>query len=171
MRSWRMRGLCRGIALLKIKMFYKGDIHNRKGDYGEQLIIDLLESKGCRLIEKHNDEPHKIDFLFSGTHFPPNRFYVEVKTKSHREYYQDVGINKNSHYFYSELQKIFPVWLFFVDSTAGEIYGQDLKVLDNAGEFYPIEDKGVIYYPLNRMIRLRKLSKKEIGTLKELSFA
>lgn len=161
-------------ARKRSRMFIKNDQHSKKGDYGESLVEKFLEDKKCKLIHKHidgnADEAHKIDYLYLSDKFPPDYFYVEVKTKNHRNSFPDVGINKTAYRQYIKLDKIHPVYLFIVDASEGYIYGNKLSILDTVNGYYPIEDKNCRYFPLNKMIKYCRISKEDVIKLNDLSF-
>lgn len=151
-------------------MFKNGSPQSDKGDYGEKLVTDYLESRGCTIIEHSSHESaHVIDLLVRGKDF--FTFYVEVKTKQRRNSYPDISVPAKQYVGYKRLQKERPVWLFFVDESVGWIYGQELSVLDKECGCYPLEMGGFRYYPLSKMIKFESLTIDEIEKLKELDFA
>lgn len=151
------------------RMFLKDSSKSAKGDYGEELVIKLLNDKGCKVKEHYShDSSHLIDTLVLGSSF--NYFYAEIKTKSHRTYYNDTGCNINAYKGYKKCEKKHPVWMFFVDEKAGWIYGQSLSILDKSEGCYPLEVEGYIYFPLSKMIKFIKLTEDEIEKLKDFTF-
>ena len=67
-----------------------------------------------------------------------------------------------------------PIFLFFVDEMLGKVYGNKLSYLEEKiktsdGTQYPLEQKGIIYFPLERMKPIAILDIKSVMEIKQLN--
>lgn len=148
-----------------------------KGDFGEDIINQFLESKGFVIYKPTTKSAHAFDRL--AIKDKKQVVIVEVKTKPRRLYYPDTGIDIKHYNTYKEISKKhnIPVYLFFVDEEEGYIYGNYLSnlteiciVKQRRKEIqYPLIEKNIIYFPLSKMNKLYKLTDKQIKFLKENS--
>ncbi len=150
-----------------------------KGDIGEALVNSWLEDKGFVVYKPITNCAHAFDRLAI-----KNKNFVviaEVKTKAHRNYFPDTGIDLRHYQSYKYVSKKhnMPVWLFFVDEMKKEIYGNKLDVLDTPLEVqhkakciqYPLIDKAnkIIYFPLQAMVTIAALADADVASLKNSS--
>lgn len=147
------------------------------GDFGELLIREYFEQKGCICYKPVTDGAHLFDFLM----LMPNKktIAVEVKTKPSRTKYPDTGFNLKQYNGYKKFtdEHNVPIFIFFVDENKGAIYGNYLHELDKPrvsnGIAYPFEEptrygQTIKYYPLEAMLAVRELTCNEISELKRL---
>lgn len=130
------------------------------GTLAENLIINEFSTKkGYIPTTPSIDGPHLIDAIcFNGETI----FGLDVKCKSSRTYFPDTGCDTADILKYNQYP--FPVYLLWVDPKTGEIYGNWLKKLDKHKK---IEGK-YCYFPLDKMVKFRDLTEKEIKELKQL---
>lgn len=149
-----------------------------KGNFGECIVTDYLISKGY--IPYRPDAPgaHPFDRLCASKD-KKHIFIAEIKTKPARTYYPDTGINVGHYKDYLNIQNKYgiDVFLFFVDQDKKRIYGNKLAELvkrievfhNNKKLIYPLEQCGIIYFPLKLMIDIWQLDSDECLKLNELS--
>lgn len=164
------------------------DFHNlqttKLGDIGEEIVDKWLYMEGFDgwgtsdiYVPNHNGS-HIIDrvMFLSGS-----VICFDVKTKSSRDLYSDVGIDTNDYKKYKMLANSgVHVMLFFVDVKLGKCYGGFLGDIDKeyyiGRNRYPLHSQtsygfDVTYFPIDIMkeyfvieeedlVRLRKFSKK-----------
>jgi len=150
----------------------------KKGNMAEQIVDDFLRSKGlCAYFPVHNG-PHPFDRLCA-TQDKKSIVIVDSKAKAARTHYPDTGINKRNYDEYVFIQDKYhiPIWIFFVDEYKKAIYGNTLRELSkpilikhkDAVLEYPLEHKGIIYFPLQNTKTIASLSNKQSEYLKSLS--
>lgn len=144
----------------------------KKGNLGEDLVADYLESKGFIVYEPVTEGSHGFDKLAMKN--KRELVYAEVKAKARRKYYPDTGINISHYEDYSYLYREYKmnIFIFFVDELLEEIYGgflQELrKPVEVNGQKYPLKHKGIIYFPLMNMRRnIAKLNAVDVKELKK----
>lgn len=147
------------------------------GDYGEFLVQQYLEDRGCVCYKSVTPKPHPLDYLVV---WPDKTISgVEVKTKPSRNKYPDTGFNLKHYEGYKQFTDALkiPMRIYFVDSKRGEIYGNYLCELDKPrrieGRLYPREESSydgqwIRYYPNDAMIPIRPLTSEEICVLNRL---
>jgi hypothetical protein len=148
----------------------------KKGNIGEQIINKFLIAKGFIPYFTDVDCPHPFDRLCASKD-KKTLFIAESKAKPARVYYPDTGIDKRHYDGYKFIQKKYRigVFLFFVDEDAGKVYGNFLKRLDNPTTInhrgkiidYPLEQKGIIYFPLSKMILAGIIPDDELNRLRK----
>ena len=108
----------------------------KKGNIGEEITRQYLESKGYIIYKPLTEGPHSFDNL--AIKGKTNIFIVEVKTKPRRKYYNDTGIDIRHYKTYREVSKKhnLKVFIFFIDEIQGLVYGNDLNNL-----IKPVDDK------------------------------
>jgi Holliday junction resolvase-like predicted endonuclease len=149
----------------------------KKGDIGEQIVKDLLEKKGYSVYKAITEKAHAFDFL--AIKGKQQLLFAEVKTKAKTNKWPATGIDIkhfNEYKFILEKYNIDFI-LFFVDEHPDQqrVYCQKLSCLIEEcqidGELYPNTTmcKGIILFPLQKMIHVRDLTDDEAKTLKQLS--
>lgn len=160
-------------------MNWEDKITVKKGDFAEEIIDKFLISKNIIPYIPNFDGAHPFDRLCAKTD-KKSIYILDIKAKASRNYYADTGINYKHYKEYQYLKEKYkvPVVLIFVDENKGQIYG---GMLDNIIEptiiknkKYPSIEKTkggieIIYFPLINMRILSKLTKDQIGKLKQLS--
>lgn len=147
------------------------------GDYGEQLVRNILERHGFKVYQAITEGAHLIDFIVENN--KKLIFAVEVKTKPMMIKYRETGFNYKhyEHYRDFSLRAHMPVLIVFVDSSKGKIYGNFLSVLDEPriqdgikypktmpAKFYKTGDL-IRYYPEDAMLFIAKLSDSDCQNL------
>lgn len=156
------------------------DIANKKGSFGEQAVREFLESKGYIVYRPATtDKPHAFDML--AVRDKKEIIIAEVKTKPHRNYYLDTGIDLRHYNEYKNISEKykFDIFLFFVDEMEEKIYGNFLSELKKTTQIfyknknriiiYPLIEKGICYFPLRNMLFIAKLDKNKADTIKQFS--
>ena len=128
------------------------------GTLAEQMLInEFITGKGYFPFTPSADGSHPVDscaFSWSGV-----SWYMDVKAKSRRKYYEDTGIDLADYNKYIKYDK--PTYLLFADLVQGTVYGNWISNLR-------IKTEGdVIYFPLEDMIHYRNLTDVEQATLKQ----
>ena len=149
---------------------WNGRVSVKKGKLGEDIVRQYLESKGYVIYSPETNGSHPFDKLCIN-HNGNEIFIAEIKSKPHRIYYPDTGINKNHFLKYKFIQDKYSidVFLFFVDEISKSIYGNWLSKLIKPRKDYPLEQNGIIYFPLDIMLQIAKLEDKQVEELKSLS--
>lgn len=152
------------------------DWHDRKtvkkGDIGEQLVIDYLSNKGYVVYKSITQGAHPFDNLCASRD-KKRIFIAEVKTKEARKYYPDTGINIRSYNEYKFIQDKYKikVYLFFVDATNRKVYGNVMEMLEaetTEGKYtYPLRQNGIIFFPLSNMKLIAELTEEQAETIRK----
>jgi Holliday junction resolvase-like predicted endonuclease len=156
---------------------WENKITVKKGNLGESIVRRALEKKGYIVYKAITEKAHGFDFLA----VKDKRVFViaEVKSKARMNKFEATGIDVrhlNDYVTVMEQQNL-KVVLFFVDEHPKEkrVYCQSLYellipcVVD--GVEYPNYSiaKGIVLFPLSKMIEVEKLTDDESNTLTELS--
>jgi len=159
-------------------MLFRDKQTTRKGAIGEQIARRHLESKGLVVYEPVTNGAHPFDKLCASRD-KRSLVIAEVKTKPARVYYPDTGIDLRHYHDYMRIQARYgiDVHLYFVDEDKREMYGNKLtnliarrqvehngKVLD-----YPMQQGGIIYFPLAAMEQVSLLTDDEAAGIAALS--
>lgn len=146
----------------------------KKGKVGESIVRKYLEDRGWIIYEPQTDAPHAFDKV--AIKGKDKVALLEVKTKARRNYYNDTGIDIRHYHEYKHISEKYnlPIFLFFVDEMLGKIYGNMLSYLEDKiktsdGLNYPLEQKGIIYFPLERMKPIAILDAKTVSEIKQLN--
>jgi hypothetical protein len=150
----------------------------KKGRIGEKIIDDYLKEKGYVIYNpQEEDKAHAFDRLAIKN--KKKIIIAEAKSKARRKYYPDTGIDIKHFDEYSYIQKKYkiPVFIFFVDEENAEIYGNFMSKLvkgclvkhKNKSLVYPILNGGIIYFPMKKMIIIKKLTQGEVVDLKNMT--
>ena len=137
------------------------------GNYGEDLVTNILEKQGYVVYRTSTDKSHPIDLIAIDTYNEDEIMYTEVKTKSRRYCCKDTGIDLHSWNRYlnliNENQK--KAYLFFVDEFEEAIYYCCINRIYKEKKFRIKYDEGakngIVYFLLEDM-KLSKRLKKEI---------
>ena len=139
------------------------EIAKSKGEYGERIIQESLESRGwivyCPFTK---NKAHYFDQL--ATKNKEKVIALDVKTKARLNNWPAQGINIKHYKEYSRfVDKInIPFYLVFVDDKNGDVHTQELIKLKEP--FYPNEY--IIAWSLDQMIKMFNIGEAHI---KELS--
>ena len=133
---------------------FKEQTVTKKGDVGEDIVDNLLHSKGIHTYKPSFDGPHPIDRLcFENIDNGYKLYALDVKTKELRLKYPDTGYPISNYEVYCEINKTTPVLILFIDKTKREIYGNYLselnkKVTVNDWNYPDTKNKdNIIYFP------------------------
>lgn len=149
-----------------------------KGNFGESIVTEYLIDKGY--IPYRPDAPgaHPFDRLCA-TPDKKRIFIAEIKTKPARTHYPDTGIDIRHYKDYENIKNThnLEVFLFFVDQDRMSIYGNKLSVLSKQIEIehngrkiiYPLQQYGIIYFPLSLMVQVGVLTNEQGDILEKLS--
>ena len=150
----------------------------KKGSLGEQIAAKWIREGGYIPYSPVFDGAHPVDW-FCASPDKKRIFIADAKAKAARKYYPDTGINIRHHLEYLHLQNTYnmQVFLFFIDEISARIYGNFLKILDaprvvtwrGQTYFYPLEQKGIRYFPLDAMRDIGRLTEEETESLRVLS--
>ena len=166
----------------------------KKGNIGEEYCDDYLISHGVTpyLPSEKWGKAHPFDRLCALG--KKELFIAEYKTKEARIYYPDTGFNQTNFNDYLRVKSKYdvPIWLFFVDKNAMQMYGQSLDYLEKYQLFdplktqaritknginyqvwnpeklyqknikYPLLQNGIRYYPLEAMIKYADLTENQM---------
>ena len=141
----------------------------KKGNIGEQIINEYLESKGFVIYKPITNGAHAFDKL--AIKDKQQLIIAEVKTKARRNKYADTGIDMKHFETYQNISKKhnLPIFIFFVDEMLGEVYGNWLTKLIEPRDNYPLIQNDIIYFPLTNMRNIKKLTIQEVELLKKYS--
>jgi len=143
--------------MIPINSKWEDKIQVKKGNYGEDLVNNYLNKKGYVIYTPITNNAHCFDRIVMKN--KSDIKIVECKTKAKRTYFDDTGIDIRHYNEYKNISDkyIIPLFIFFIDEYLGEIYGNYLtelikpKVVKN--KEYPLEYKGIMYFPMVNMIR------------------
>lgn len=151
----------------------------KKGNLGERIVENHLLKNGFVPYKAIVDNAaHPFDRLVA-TKDKKSISIAEIKTKAHRTYYPDTGIDLAHYNDYTaiSLKHNMAVYLFFVDEHKKEIYGNFLSELDkpctvthnNKILQYPFTQGNIRYFPLCKMQKISELTEVEAKILCKLS--
>lgn len=134
----------------------------KKGNVGEQIVLDFLSERGFIVYQPVVDGAHKIDFFAHKSGKSKNIIAAEVKSKRRMAKYAETGFNVSAYEHYKEVLDKHKVdtFCFFVDDFEGCIYGAWLSTLGDGNR-----RGAVITWRLDRMRVIRKLTDDEISEL------
>lgn len=148
-------------------------IQVKKGNYGEKLVKNYLESKGWVVYNPETDGPHGFDKLYVKD--KKHLVIVEVKTKTRLNKWNATGFDIKDYEGYLFIQNKYglEVFIFFVDEHLKSIYGNKLSVLKEKyiakDGVYPMKLKNIIVFSLETMKTSSKISDEDSLYLKEHS--
>ena len=142
----------------------------KKGNIGEDLIDEFLLKKNIIPYISISKTAHPFDRLCI-TKNKKKLIIAEVKTKPKRIYYEDTGFNLKHYEDYKFIRDKYniPVFIFFVDEYLEKIYGNYLNVLSKKYKKYPKIENNIIYFHLDSMRNIMKLTKENVEKLKKLT--
>jgi hypothetical protein len=150
----------------------------QKGDVGERIVDAFLINRGVVPYAPITPKAHPFDRLCAAED-KSSIFIAEVKTKAARKYYPDTGIDERHFMDYMGVFHRYgiDVWLFFVDENAASVYGNKLSTLKEPSDVahngmvirYPLREKGIIYFPLNKMRHVCRIDEAAASKLMALS--
>jgi hypothetical protein len=141
----------------------------KTGLLGERIIDEYLRQHGYVPYHPEEGVAHPFDRLVASLD-KQRLCIVEVKTKWRREAYADTGIDRRHFDDYQHITTTYrvPLFLSFVDSKVGTVYGNWWSALVKprppeeswAGgcEGYPWEQRRIVYFPLSAMRTLYVLT-------------
>lgn len=134
----------------------------KKGNIGENIIIDFLEKKGYIIYKPITKAAHWIDII--ATKNKEEIYAIDVKTKARFNKWMAQGIDVKHYEDYKRFKKKcnINVYLFFVDDKNGEIHCADLNKLSDG--FCP-NNPEIIAWNLDEMELVDKLPKNQIKIL------
>lgn len=146
----------------------------KKGDVGERIVKNYLESKGGVVYKPITNKAHHFDMLFS--YNKTQTIVIEVKTQERLNRYKETGITISHYKDYLRIKNI-PVYLFFVDYSTKTVYGNSLDILSQEylkdDKMFPFEREGSsgtrVNFHLDTMKTYTKLSDLEIEELKRFT--
>lgn len=148
-------------------------IQVQKGDYGERIVRNYLESKGWIVYEPETEGPHAFDKLCIKD--KKHIVIAEVKTKARMNKWNATGFNIKSYNEYLFIQNKYgiDVFIFFVDEYVKSIYGNKLSILEKPytakDGVYPMKLRNIIVFSLETMKTISEISEKDSLYLKEHS--
>lgn len=146
----------------------------KKGNIGEFIVKNYLESKGFIVYEPVTKGSHPFDKI--AVKDKNNMVIVEVKTKARMNKFNATGFNIKSYEYYKFLKDKYniPLYCFFVDEYLGKIYGNKLgviekKYIDNKEVLYPNTEivKNIILFSLDSMHTIHTLTNSETKEIKK----
>lgn len=151
----------------------------KKGNLGERIVERHLLQHGFVPYRATTDNAaHPFDRLVASRD-KKSISIAEIKTKAHRTYYPDTGINIEHYNDYTaiSIKHNMAVFIFFVDEHKKEIYGNFLSELDkpctvthnNKILQYPLNHGNIRYFPLCKMQKISELTEIEAKVLSKLS--
>ena len=150
----------------------------KKGNWGERYVEKHLLKHGYVPFKSVSDTAHPFDRLVASRD-KKSISIAEIKTKPRRLYYPDTGFDIRSYEDYKAISQKhnLGVYIFFVDEHEKQIYGNFLSILDEPCEIeykgrklsYPLNDKGIRYFPLAKMNKIADLTEIEATILRKLS--
>lgn len=140
-----------------------------KGRIGERIVDAWLESKGYVPYRPIDGVAHPFDRLVASRDKKTIRV-VEVKAKPRREKYPDTGIPTTHYNDYKHIQDKYGIQVFiaFVDEVLKKIYGNFLDELDKPDGRYPLRYADVTYFPLSKMLDIKRLTDEQCAELAAL---
>ena len=147
----------------------------KKGNIGERLVNQYLESRGWVIYKPITNKAHAFDKLcLKGKE---TLIIAEVKTKSRMNSYNATGFDTKHYEQYKKISEKYrmEVFVFFVDEGLGKIYGNKLSILSKHYEardgIYPRKlNKGkIIIFSLEAMQPIANLKQESIEEIKGCS--
>jgi len=145
----------------------------QKGDYGEGLVREYLESSGWIVYEPKTEGPHAFDKLCVKD--KQTIVIAEVKTKARMNNWNATGFNIKSFNEYKYIVDKYgiDIFVFFVDEMLRKIYGNKLSTLEKhyiaKDGVFPMEKKNIILFSLESMKMIKDLDENDVKYLIEHS--
>lgn len=146
----------------------------KKGDVGEAIIKQYLESKGWVVYQPTTSGAHCFDMMSIKN--KKTAIALDVKAKARMNKYPATGVNLihfNEYKNFSEKYSM-PFWIVFVDEMQMSIYGNSLTELEKPiavdGVKYPITMHSKLrLWPLANMKVISTITKEQAAQLKQLN--
>ena len=102
----------------------------KKGNIGERIVREYLESKGLICYQPVTESAHAFDML--AIKDKKQIVIAEIKSKALMNKWRATGFEQRHYEEYKRIQEKhkIPVFVFFVDEHMGKIYGNTLDELD-----------------------------------------
>ncbi len=159
-------------------MNWQEKIEVQKGNLAEAIVDRIMVKRGYMPYLPGEEGGHPFDRLYAHRN-RMHLFPADVKGKPARTFWPDTGIDIRVYREYCRVQETLKtdMLLFFVDEDRKRVYGGTLNklskptVIDHRGKqvAYPLEDRGIIYFPLENMTDFCTISDEEAEELKRLS--
>lgn len=146
----------------------------KKGNIGELIVKEYLESKGYIVYEPVTKGSHSFDKI--AVKDKNNMVIVEVKTKARMNKFNATGFDIRSYKYYKFIKEKYniPLYCFFVDEYLGKIYGNKLsllekKYIDIKKVIYPNIEivNNIVLFSLDSMHTIHSLTNLEINEIKK----
>jgi len=139
---------------------FKEREQTKMGELAEEMILnEFVQSKNSYPFRPAIDGTHPIDSVNISQE---NKMWaMDMKCKPRRKYYADTGIDLRFYNSYGEIDKTTPVYLLFVDTYTGTIYGNWMRFLT------PKFEGNMVYFNLDQMVHYRYLDQEEILLLQK----
>ncbi len=158
-------------------MEWESKITVKKGNIGEEIVKNALERRGYSVYKSVTNGAHPFDLLAVKN---KREFVIaEVKTKARLNKFKATGIDARHYddYFHVMEKHNIDVVICFVDEHPEEerIYCQKLSRLaaeyEEDGVSYPNFSiiKGIVLFPLSKMVTIENLTSETVLKLKEVS--
>ena len=145
----------------------------RKGAIGEEIVRPYLEAKGYVVCRPVSEGAHAFDGL--AIYQKKHCIAYDVKAKARMNKWPATGVNEShftTYWTFSQNHNM-PFWLFFVDEILGQIYGNELAILEQQkrinGIDYPFlintRTAKIRIWPLESMIKITDLTDEQKDAL------
>ncbi len=151
----------------------------KKGNLGEEIVEAYLRDKGFIIYRPIEEQGAHLCDRFCATPDKGCIVIADIKTKARRTHYPDTGFNISHYKQYKAVSCKYNihVFIYFVDECEKKIYGNTLEELEkprtithnNKQISYPLEQKGIIYFPVAFMKTVSKLTSGQCEELKRYS--
>jgi len=137
----------------------------KKGNIGEDIVLNLLKQRGYIVYSPKTEGSHKIDY-FAHNGKEKNVICCEVKTKKRMAKYPETGFNVSAYEHYNEMliKHNIRTFVFFVDDFEECIYGNWLDELGEGTKRGGGRDS-VIVFQLNKMKKITQLSNEVVAEI------
>jgi Holliday junction resolvase-like predicted endonuclease len=141
----------------------------KKGNIGEDIVLELLEKRGYIVYSPKTDGSHKIDY-FAHNGSSKNVICCEVKTKRRMARYDQTGFNVSAYEHYNEMliKHNIRTFVFFVDDFEGCIYGNWLDELGDGNIKGSGRDR-VIVFNLSNMKMICELNEDVVNQISKFT--
>ena len=150
----------------------------QKGNVGERIVRNWIETKGWIVYAPETEGPHAFDRL--AVKNKEQIIIVEIKTKPKLTHYNATGFNKRHYEEYIKISEKYgiEVFVFFVDQDLSRTYGACLSELRKPyhavaeNMMYPYSlgrDGSQIIFSMDSMIFICDLTPDEVAELQGLS--
>lgn len=135
-----------------------------KGELGEEVVRELLESRGWVVYQPVTSGPHHFDMLCIKD--KKRAIAFDVKAKARMNWLPCTGVNQKHFEEYQQFSERhrMPFWLVFVDEALRQIYGNTLDELEKPreveGRSFPMlmETKSGVRLRLWPLVAMRQIA-------------